>query len=1045
MAPKDPADKPPKDGSSKPAEQRPTSPFSGASAKGSATAAPKSNSSPPPSVPSSTGGAGGGQQSPLDMGLYPALTSPPQQRPPSGALPDVVGLVNNGPVGSGETLTLPSGTTVGVESVPLANGLTGKETTVSIPGAKTSRSQPNTAVTPQQLSGYFATDPTYSPEQRDRDIALLGQTVMGPQTIEGANALNRARTEAANRLNSHWNQSALPKTADGTTVMPGLGYSPVQLVNDLSLAGTTGTLDERSEKLRRDAQDRLDQHAYTPRKRDDDQHLAGLQYLPIDDPSRKAYTDWLLAEGVPAASMQNVLWRNAVEARGRLESSGTPIMPPDQLRALEDSPRLYTFDPNRPFEPESNEHKFNEGDFRQLLGDLTGLGDLDEGLRDGDYGQAAFGAGMSILTFTPGVVFTPLAKGFRWLGGKIVGEAEQGLAAEAGALGRSGGAGGRVGEAGTEGTPALYAPWDPKPQTSLFVPEPANPYGTGARVGADARAGGEAIPAILDYPRGEMPWSPRSPSPVPRDAVPGHVAPRPNAPGGGSGYGHGSDGAPLLNGEKPFLGAEPVAPAGPKWSPYDTSPGNPFGYDPVWNPIGPMMRRLWQQIPRRAPGEHGNWSRGNPLGPDDVPLDGKPIPNGYRVDPEGNWSAIDPDGVWVDLPLGSKPVVMPKGNIQWQGPSGGFVTMPQWAKAPSDISIFGKYGEREVFKGEISDEAARNLRSVDVAQNANKDIRDKAMSDLEDLVSNPDKPIKIIGSDGNPRSVTIDDLSRTNLPKTLRNLRDTGTSRTDRDLIESLAEQISVSKGMVTKLSETRGEIGGEIVAEYEKINIIHRGSGPGTADRIGVKKLDDGSLQVVDLELKGGDGMSSRIVTIDGKQVRVQQGTPEYLRDEFKEGSDAYEALKKYDEDNNTNLLNELLAGNATIDYRLVRTDPGGKITLSSFDPGVGNDFSLKPPETSGPQANPAAAPIAADLSAGGAGGLVPSLIDLIHSSLDSVVDKPLWTLPAAMPAASVAPRPERRVNQRLVVQISVPRPPDLGASEHENRVAAGYAASWR
>ncbi|WP_196149001.1 hypothetical protein [Nocardia bovistercoris] len=75
----------------------------------------------------------------------------------------------------------------------------------------------------------------------------------------------------------------------------------------------------------------------------------------------------------------------------------------------------------------------------------------------------------------------------------------------------------------------------------------------------------------------------------------------------------------------------------------------------------------------------------------------------------------------------------------------------------------------------------------------------------------------------------------------------------------------------------------------------------------------------------------------------------------------------------------------------------------------------------------------------------VVPSLGHLPVSMVTNGAVKPLWTLPAAMPAVSVAPRPERRVNQQLVVQISVPRPPDLGASEHENRVAAGYAASWR
>ncbi|WP_225725449.1 MULTISPECIES: hypothetical protein [unclassified Nocardia] len=427
--------------------------------------------------------------------------------------------------------------------------------------------------------------------------------------------------------------------------------------------------------------------------------------------------------------------------------------------------------------------------------------------------------------------------------------------------------------------------------------------------------------------------------------------------------------------------------------------------------------------------------------------DGDGVPNGYRVDENGNWSVMDPDGNWHDLPNGTKPVIMPKGNIQWHGPNG-YGDMPAWAKVPSDISKFGNPVDPQPFEGVLPDETARKLHSVDAAQDANKKIRDKAQSELKNLIGDANKPMKIRNEDGTLRSVTIDDLSRTKLPGTLEELDRAGFSDDDQKLLESLAQQLSASKGIVSKLSELRGEIGGDFIAKHENIDIIHEGSGPGTADRIGVKTLSDGSRQVVDLELKGGDGMSARTVTIDGKQIKVQQGTPEYLRDEFKEGSAARAKLEKYDQEHGTHVLQDLLEGRAAIDYRLVRTDPGGKITVSRFDPGPDDSFSLKPPESGGPQAHPAAGPIAADLPVGGIGTpepAHPSLIDLIRGTLNSVAAIPVWTHPFPTPTTPRTPTPEPEVNQQLVMRIAVPRQRGLSAAERENRVAAGYVARFR
>ncbi|MEU2030555.1 hypothetical protein [Nocardia amamiensis] len=938
------------------------------------------------------------------LGLLPSTQ--PQQKPGAGSLPDVLAVVDNGPPKDGQTLTLPSGTTMQNKSVPLANGLTGRQTTVTVPGAKPSHSQPNTAYSPQQLAGYFATDSTYSPEQRDRDIALLNQTVMGPQTIESTNALNRAKADAANRLNSHWNQSALPKLADGTTVMPGLGYSPVQLVNDLSLANTTGPLDERSERLRKDAQTRLGLHAYTKQNQNEDQLYASLQYLPVDDPARKAETDRLLASGVPADKVQNVLWRNAVEARDRLQRTGTPLLTPDQAKALDSTPKLYTTDPRRTYIPDNSpyvnpNHKFNEGDFREFVGDLTGLSDLSEGLEDGNYGQAARGAAWAILTLVPGAdiaLLSRLGKGARWAGNKFLGETEAGLAAEANAL-NAGLAGTGPGALGADRAATLYRPWDTNPGNSLYVPSPTRPYE--AAPGAGMRTGEGPTPAILDYPKpDELPWNTRA------GIQPPTTTPKPDVPTRG----------PSNN---PWNRPEPDGVLGPGLNDLD-----PF-------PLGPQ--RPGNQIPRRGPGEHGGgWVDPGAAGAAPAKFELPPLPPGKTV-PEG-----------IDRRIDSL------GRIYWQDRrTGNRVSKPEWDSVSSDVVMHGKLMDEPIDAitvGDLPDEARFMLGEVDIMQDAAKAARNQHLADLDALIKSRD--LKLTMPDGTLQDLGIKDLSRSKLDDTVENLQQSGRLVEGDPAavrLEQLAGDLTDEKASINALSEVRGEIGGDYYVEnVAKMEIIHRGSGGYTADRVAIATAPDGTKRVVLLEYKGGktpDSFSTREVDIgDGTKLAFEQGTLPYAQDEFlRPGSRAMAALEEYD----PILAKQLREGTQDFDYMVVHTEPGtGKITSYAVDPQTAKEFTLGQPKPAVGAAPVAATPIAQSTSM--LGSWISDLAATGSSNLNS------WTV-AAIPAVVTPLIPlwaqanSKKLDESVVVNISFTAAGTGQPSARENTVTAGYGAHLR
>ncbi|WP_143875981.1 hypothetical protein [Nocardia fluminea] len=511
----------------------------------------------------------------LFPGLQQALQSPGDQTTPAvqGLLPNISKIPESE---LGQTVTFPGGATVNNSQVRLPNGLTGIKSEVTIPGVSESvEIAPELSYSSEQLAGLFSTDDFYTAEQRANDLALLnGPRTMGPHRPGTVAADAAARAAATDRLNAHWNQKALQGGADGTTVVPGLGYSPTQLANDLSLAGTTGNLDEASEQLRQEARDRLNAHAYTRQSQDEDQLSAHNQYLPFDDPRRIAEVQRYIDSGLTPGQAQNAVWRNAVEARNRLNQVGIPLLDRVQVEQLDSTPRLYSTDPRRPFTPdnspyEGKPHDFTEVDFRNLVGDLTGLNDLSEGLEDGDYGQAAIGGLWTVLTFTPGAFIKPGMAGLRSLGRWADGAPPTVGPGSAG-LGYGIRAGYGAKEAG-EGASVLYQPWDARPGVSPYVPE-------GGASGVPRQLPGQALipdnPSGAYLPRerplgdsGELPWNtgPATPSP----AVQGLGSRLPRS-----------------------------------FDPDPAGLGGPTLYDPRFSPINPSIRPR-DIIPRRGPGEHG--------------------------------------------------------------------------------------------------------------------------------------------------------------------------------------------------------------------------------------------------------------------------------------------------------------------------------------------------------------------------------------------------------------------------------------------------------
>ncbi|MGW0251989.1 hypothetical protein ACWDYH_35715 [Nocardia goodfellowii] len=904
-------------------------------------------------------------------------------------------IINNGKPKDGQTLTLPSGTTIKNEQVQLSNGLTGNKATMIVPGADQPLiSTPSVSYSEEQIAGLFTTSDTYSAHQRDQDLALLnGPRKQGPYTPGGLAAEAAARAAATERLNQHWNPAALQGGADGSTVLPGPGYSPVQIADDLSLASTTGVLDETSDRLRQEAQDRLNRPAYVYTKEEQDQDQINLryQYMPADHPDRqKLVQAFIEHEGLTPAQAQAAVWRNAFTARQRLGQAGIPLLDPAQAEKLEDTPRAYTFDPSHPRrEVPPDPHKFTETDFRNFLREATGLGDLSDGIENGNPGQAAWGGFMTALTFTPAVILKPLAVAVKPLGTPLremfrkIGQ----WADDAPPFVPGGAGNGLLHGVGVGGGAAdNVAPLIDSPVPTLHLPEgPRVPGGPGGAL-PNEWAGKFDLPSdppvAFDRPNLTIPRN----AEIPPHPGPGQVLPWQN---------------PRPNQVRPWETEDP-------WL---------YPFAPPVNP-----RHL---IPRRSPGQHGNGPR--------------------SVNPK-------------QLPEGIEQGVDSKGRVYWWNPNTGRrVTMEPWATVPSDIAMRGQLLDTPLTTIEAGLPAyeQRMLDQINDLQNLDKAARNQAQIDLKNLIDTRGMTIK--NPDGTLRALTIDDLSTTKLGKSLANL-DGRYTGADLARLEKLADDLSINKGAVAGLSELRGEIGGDYAAEKVLgMEIIHRGINSGTADSVAIAVDAQGNRRVVLLEYKGGnkpDSFSSRSVdTGNGNKINVEQGTLPYAQDEFlRPGSEAMERLRAYDRANGTNLAQEMLDGKE-FDYLFVHTEPGtNKITVYQVDPGTAKAFTLKQPgfePATTPLPGTTPQPIAAEIPAFDGAAPKPAswIADLTLPSLNQLN---MWTglaLPALVPLTPLAMSGNRGKpnDQSMVINITIPQPTASDVTALETAKVIGYGAHIR
>ncbi|MEV0355760.1 hypothetical protein AB0H71_06795 [Nocardia sp. NPDC050697] len=840
---------------------------------------------------SDKGGGGGGKPAPSltdeqrrnyeMLGMLPSAAPPPQPTESGMGMLDVLAITENGPPASNETVTLPSGTTIRNEPVPLGNGLVGVESTVTVPGHEPVTSVPSVGISPREAAGFYTTNPFYTPQQRDRDLALTAGTLMGPHTLAD-------RAAAAARLDAHWNQSAAPRHPGGALLLPGPGYSSTELVRDLQWASTTGPLDALGEQRRTEAANRLWRlGAYTRQEQESDQLTAQLGNYTLNHPRYREELRTLLLDGVSRDDADTILADRAAAARLRLQQAGIPVMDLENVDPLRNNQFLNPVDPDNPLVavpdgPPPPINSVTEPEFRAWIGEMTGLGDLGEGLETGNYGQAAFGAGMTLLTFAPGVIVRPLGKGFRWLGDRILGEAGAEAATQ---LGRTV----RPGWGGAGDTPLWRQPTAPLPGRHL--PEATPPNSPRGELPPSSQ---EAVPRVGGT-------EPASISPPPA----GRAAPPP--PGGGEGH---------------VFDLEPrSSPALQPGHPAYHNPGEYGGYDGPWQPPesgvgGPGAWRPqapWRPLP--GPG------RGRPA-PELPP--GRTLPEGVRrgidkrnqvywTDPHGrrvdmeSWDTVPSEtlmrGKLADEPLGTIPM------NEVDAPVRGLID-EQTARYDDAIRARREY-EAEIQR--IIDE--RNLTVTDGSFSRQPLTIDQFTSGRTDETIG-----KLVQSGQLDHADPI-----------VRRLEELSAGR---------AEQ----RGIITSATEKRGEIGGDHFADENNIEIIYAGKYGGTADRIGIVTDADGNRRVVLLEYKGGEsiGYSPRTIDVGGHQIRVEQGTYPYAQDEFlRPDSGPMKALEQHDPE----LARRLRSGEESFDYVVVHTDSSGTITAHHVDPQTAKDFRLAQP----------------------------------------------------------------------------------------------------
>jgi len=154
------------------------------------------------------------------------------------------------------------------------------------------------------------------------------------------------------------------------------------------------------------------------------------------------------------------------------------------------------------------------------------------------------------------------------------------------------------------------------------------------------------------------------------------------------------------------------------------------------------------------------------------------------------------------------------------------------------------------------------------------------------------------------------------------------------DVIEKLADMGEVARlrrdaiNVQSAVGELMGEQAGLDLGRLEGDTpvMIEPGPGPGEVDQVWLSP--DGKTLIVD-ECKGPSAwLGTRKVTLpDGTTVEAEQGSTAYLYGILRSSAKATTAIKADPE-----LVEGLLDGSVTIEYRQVRPDPTGRITVRDF-----------------------------------------------------------------------------------------------------------------
>lgn len=347
--------------------------------------------------------------------------------------------------------------------------------------------------------------------------------------------------------------------------------------------------------------------------------------------------------------------------------------------------------------------------------------------------------------------------------------------------------------------------------------------------------------------------------------------------------------------------------------------------------------------PEILPGLPPGWV---PMQPEDAWVN--PIP-WYGPDDAIPWlgdPALTPEGQW---PLG----VRQGKNGQWYRPAypglpGRKVNMPPWATEKKvDRPAYGNV-TRTYTADELDVQTRYMLGEVDARYDTARTKRDEYESDVLDKI----KTMTIEDKEtGKLRAVTLDDLSSSNIAKTIKALKESGIYGAQIAPLSESAEGLIYNKDLISRLSEGRGQIGGDFVTGQGRLETIHQGSGSFDTDRLAIETLPNGVQRVVLIEEKGGqraDYGTRKVDVGEPNKVNAQQGSATYGVDEFRTGSPALQALVDYDAKNGTHLAEDLQAGRIDFRYVGIHVEPQTKtVTVTEFTPEAGQAFNLDHPGT--------------------------------------------------------------------------------------------------